>query len=103
MLKKTLSLAVMVLVAACSALPSANPDISPGQKALNTTGASCKSIDAAIVAADQAVLAKVLKGDDARNAVKGLTAAQAGCMAALSSIQAANAAPPTPAASGVPK
>lgn len=68
----------------------------PAANAINVTATSCKNIDAAIVAADQAVLAGVLKGDNARTALKGLTAAQAGCVTALASIQAANAAAAPP-------
>jgi hypothetical protein len=92
-----LAVAVLALVAACTTAPGA----SPAQNAVNVTATSCKNIDAAIVAADQAVVSGVLKGQDARNALKGLTAAQAGCVTALASIQAANAA--ASAASGVSK
>lgn len=85
------------ILAACTSVPGT----SPAQSALNTTASSCKSIDAAIVASDQAVLSGVLKGDNARTALKGLTAAQTGCVAALGAIKSANAA--ASAASGVSK
>lgn len=91
-------LAFLGVLAGC---PATMGTVSPAQNAVNVTADSCAKIDAAIVAADQAVLAKVLKGQDAQNALKGLTAAQAGCVTALGAIKAAAAA--TPAASGVPK
>lgn len=88
MLKRFLSVALLALAAACSTAPGT----SPAQTAINTTAESCKAVTASIVAADQAVKAGVLKGDNARTALKGLTAAQTGCELALASIQAANAA-----------
>lgn len=72
------------------------PNVSPAQNVINVTATSCKDLGAAIDATDQAVLTKVLTKSQAQAALKGLTAAQAGCVAALASIQAAN-----PAASGV--
>ncbi len=92
---KRLFLIFVLAFAGCTTPPA---NVSPAQNALNVTTESCKSITAAIKAADQAVLTNALKGQDAQNALKGLTAAQAGCVTALASIQAANAA-----ASGVPK
>ena len=93
-MKRLFIICAVAILAACTTVPGA----SPAQNAVNVTASSCKNIDAAIVAADQAVVSGVLKGNDARNALKGLTAAQAGCVTALASIQAANAA-----ASGVSK
>lgn len=89
-----------MLLASLTGCPATMQTGSPAQNAVNMTATSCKNIDAAIVAADQAVVSGVLKGQDARNALKGLTAAQAGCVTALTSIQAANAAAATSAASG---
>jgi hypothetical protein len=79
------ALAFFAAVAACGTLTST----SPAQQALDATVVSCKNIDAAIVAADQAVKSGVLKGQDARNAVKGLATAQAGCNTALAAYQSA--------------
>lgn len=93
-------LAFLGALAGCPATMQA--DVSAGQKAVNLTAATCKSNDAAIVATDQAVVAGVLKGNDARNALKGLTAIQAACVSTLAGLQAAAAAA-NPAASGVPK
>lgn len=97
---------IAALVAAALTACASAPGTTPAQQALNTTAASCQSIDAAIVAADQALVSGVLKGKNADSTVKGLTAAQAGCVAALQSLQAANAAatPAAPAATpGVSK
>lgn len=85
-----LATAALALMVACSTTPAATA--SPGQQALNTTAETCRNIVSAIKAADQAVIAGVLKGDNARNALKGFEAAQNGCATALASIQAANAA-----------
>lgn len=89
--------AAVLALAACTTAPGGTP----AQQAVNTTAVACTNINAAIAGADQAVQAGVLKGQDARNALKGLTAAQAGCVTALAAIQAANAA--ASAASGVSK
>ena len=83
-----LAVAALALAAACTTVPGA----SPAQQAVNATATACKDIDAAIAAADQAVKSGVLKGQDARNALKAFTTAQAGCVTALATIQAANAA-----------
>ena len=80
--------AAFFIAVACTTTPGA----SPAQQAVNATATACKNIDAAIVAADQAVKSGVLKGQDARNALKAFTAAQAGCVSALTVIQTANAA-----------
>jgi hypothetical protein len=76
-MKPLLFLAPVILVACASTDP------------VSVTANSCKSIDAAILAADAAVKSGTLKGNDARNALKGLTAAQAGCVTALAAIQGA--------------
>ena len=89
-----LAAAALTVMVACTTTPGATP----AQQAVNATATACKNIDAAIVAADQAVVSGVLKGQDAKNALKAFTAAQAGCVTALTTIQAANAA-----ASGVSK
>lgn len=77
------------------------PGTTPAQNAVNLTSTSCKNIDAAIVGTDAAVLSGALKGNAAKEALKGLTAMQAGCVAALASIQSATAA--ANPASGVSK
>jgi hypothetical protein len=101
---KTLILAAVAalslgLLAGCQTTPAT----SPAQTTLNTTAESCKSLGASMDAVDAAIKANVLKGQDARNALQGLTQAQAGCVAALGAIKAANAAanPPAKPASGV--
>lgn len=97
------ALAIAGALAGCPAtMQTGGPPPSAAQSALNVTGATCKDIDAAIVSTDRAVLSGTLKGQDARNAVKGLSAAQAGCVAAFASLQAATAAA-NPAASGATK
>lgn len=80
------SLLALALVLAGCAVP---PGTSPAQQAVDLTATSCKNIDSAIVATDAAVVSGALKGNAAREALKGLTAAQAGCIAALASVQAA--------------
>ena len=84
----TITLAVLV---ACGA----NPNVSPAQNLVNTTGNSCKGLGDAIRATDAAVLNRVISKSAAQEALKGFTAAQAACVGALGAIQAAN-----PAASG---
>jgi uncharacterized protein YcfL len=91
-----LAAAVLAVAAGCSSTPAATA--SPAQQAVNTTAETCKNVVAAIKAANQAVVAGVLKGDNARAALNGLTAAQTGCETALASIMAANAT-----ATGAPK
>lgn len=90
----------LILASVCLALAAcaAPADVSPAQNLVNTTGNSCKALGDAIRATDAAVLSGVLKKSTALEAIKGFSAAQAACVAALGSIQAAN-----PAASGVSK
>ena len=91
-------LALLGALAGCPATMSSTT--SPAQQAVNLTATTCKNNDAAIVAVDQAVVAGVLKGNDARNALKGLTTIQTACVATLAGLQAA-AVVANPAASGV--
>jgi hypothetical protein len=100
-MKRLFAIIVGLAVAGVLAGCPATMQTSPGQQALNLTGTTCKTNDTAIVAADQAVLAGTLKGNDARNALKGLTAIQTACAATLAGLQAA--ATPAPAASGALK
>lgn len=85
-----LALGCLGALAGCPA--TMQPGVSPAQRAVNLTASACRDLDSAIVATDQSVLAGVLKGNAARDALKGLTAAQAGCVVALGSIQSATAA-----------
>ena len=86
------SLLTFVVALAIAGCASPNPNATPAQKAINATAASCKDLDAAIVSTDAAIKANVLKGANADTAVKALTQAQAGCVAASAAIQAAAAA-----------
>ena len=89
------------LVVGCTTTTPTTP-VSPAQQALNLTAQTCKDNNAAIVAADSAVKANVLKGQDARNALAGLTAIQTACASTLASLQGAAAAP-APATTGATK
>lgn len=80
---------------ACGTPPAG---VSSAQNVLNLASTSCKDLGAAIAATDQAVLQGAISKKTAQEALKGFTAAQAGCVAALGTIQAAQ-----PAASGVSK
>ncbi len=92
---------LLLLGAACAATNPDGTKPSPYQQALTSATTSYNALDAAIVAADAAVKAGTLKGQDARNALKGLTDAKAGLDVALVTLRAANAATvPAPAASG---
>ena len=91
------------IVAACIALASCaggvNPDgttISANQQAITATVTSYNALDAAINAANAAVKAGTLKGQDARNTLDAFTKAKAGLDVALITLRAAN----TPAATG---
>lgn len=82
----------LAIAAGCA---TTNPDGTPltsAQQAIATTTVSYKALDAAILEADSAVKAGVLKGQDARNALKGLTDAKVGLDLALTTMRAANAA-----------
>jgi len=72
---------------------------SPVQTAINTGVTSYTALDQAILAADTAVKAGLLKGQDAKNALAGFTAAKAGLDTGLAALRSANAA--AAAASGV--
>lgn len=92
----------LALLSACATTGTtgAGPAPSAAQQAITSTTVSYNAVDAAIVAADAAVRAGTLKGQDARNAVKGLTDAKAGLDLALITLRAANAAAASTAASG---
>jgi hypothetical protein len=81
-----------IIIAGCATPPPGSPPVSPAQQALDTMVTSCKGVDTSIVLADQAVLQGVLKGQDKANAIKGLTTAQAGCVATLAALQSAASA-----------
>lgn len=87
-----------VIIASCAAQPT----VSPMQQALNTMVTSCKGVDSAIVSTDQAVLTGSLKGSTKDAAVKGLTTAQAGCVATLAALQSAAAAASAAASGATP-
>lgn len=99
----TLAACALALLSACATTGTtgtsgATP--SAAQQAITSTTVSYNAVDAAIVAADAAVRAGTLKGQDARNAVKGLTDAKAGLDLALITLRTANAAAAATAASG---
>lgn len=83
------TLIAALALAACGTPPAG---VSPGQNLVNLTNTSCKDLNAAMVATDQAVLSGVLKKAQAEAAIKGFEAAQAGCVTALTTIQAAQPA-----------
>lgn len=89
-------LVFLIVFALALAGCASNPNVSPAQNLVNTTGTSCKSLGDAIRATDAAVLNRVISKSAAQEAVKGFAAAQVACTGALGAIQAAN-----PAASGV--
>lgn len=93
MLKRTwniIAACVMALAAVACAAPGGTTD--PGQQLLNATTDTCKANVAAIKSFNAAVMAGVLKGDNARNGLKALEATQASCNNALATFQAAVAA-----------
>lgn len=91
---------IAILIASCATAPGSTT--SPMQQALNTMVTSCKGVDASIVATDQAVLLGQLKGSQKDAAVKGLTTAQAGCVATLAALQSAAAAASAAASGATP-
>ncbi|MEO6588943.1 MAG: hypothetical protein ABIP06_06415 [Pyrinomonadaceae bacterium] len=97
-MKRLFLIVSMLVLSACASPPGATQT----EQVINTTATACKNIDAAIVAADASIQSGVLKGKNRETAVKALGAAQAGCVTALASIQAAIASA-TPAASGATK
>lgn len=86
-LERLIFLAAVIIASGC-----ATTGASPAQNAVNLAATTCKDIDAAIVGTDAAVMSGALKGNAAKEALKGLTAMQAGCVATLASIQSATAA-----------
>lgn len=86
--------ALLAIFAACAG-GLTNPDgsaLTPTQQAVQSATTSYKMLDSAILSADAAVQSNTLKGQDARNALKGLTDAKAGLDVALVALRAANAA-----------
>lgn len=86
---------------ACASTPpggtAAGPPVTAQQQAINSATVSYQALDAAIIAADAAVKAGALKGQDARNALAGFVTAKAGLDAALAVLKApppGSAAPP---------
>lgn len=99
-MKYLLTMVVAFVLTACAG-GLTNPDgsaLTPTQQAVQSATTSYKLLDAAILQADAAVQSNTLKGQDARNALKGLTDAKAGLDVALVALRAANAA----AAASVP-
>lgn len=99
-----LAACLLLLSAACVAPSPAVPAATPTQQALYATTTSYQALSAAIEAADVAVKSGVLKGQDARNTLKGLTDAKTGLDVALVALRTANVAavPPTPASGVLP-
>lgn len=104
----TLFLTTLVLacvLAACGVFGPVNgekPAPSAAQQAINSTTFSYNALDAAIVQADAAVKAGTLKGQDARNVVKGLTDAKTALDPVLIALRSANAAAVAAAAASTP-
>jgi hypothetical protein len=74
--------------------------LTPTQQAINAGTTSYQTLDQAILAADAAVKAGALKGQDARNALAGFTAAKAGLDTGLAALRSANAAAAAASATG---
>lgn len=92
----------LAFIAACASAPPGGPPLTSAQQAVASTTLSYNALDAAILAADSAVKAGTLKGQDARNTLKGLTDAKLGLDLALATLRTANAAAAAAsAASGV--
>lgn len=98
-MKRLFLIFALALLTAC-ATPVGGVAPSSAQQAITSTTVSYNALDAAIVAADAAVKSGTLKGQDARNALKGLTDAKAGLDLALITLRSANAAAAATAASG---
>lgn len=100
---RTLALAIAIVVAhGCASQAPGAPALTTAQQAIASATTSYQALDAAIVATDAAVKSGTLKGQDARNALKGLTDAKAGLDVGLVALRAANAAAAAPSpASGV--
>lgn len=91
---KFIYLLILAVLTACAS-PGAVPSTDPQQQTINLTYQSYTALRGAIQAADAAVLAGKLKGQDAQNVLAGLKAAKAGLDATLIAL------PPAGAASGV--
>lgn len=94
-MKRILSVLVLAL-AGCMTTPPGGPAPSATDQAISAAGVSYKALDTAILAADGAVKSGVLKGQDAKNALDGLTKAKVGLDLALTTLRAANAAAGAP-------
>lgn len=95
-MKKYLAFLLVSLLVACATPPAGTAPPDSQQQVINLTYQSYTALRGAIKAADAAVLAGKLKGQDAQNVLAGLTAAKAGLDATLASM-------PATAASGVTK
>jgi len=78
-----------MLIGGCATTGTA---ASPIQTAINTGVTSYTALDQSILAADAAVKAGVLKGNDAKNALAAATAAKTGLDTMLVALRSANAA-----------
>jgi hypothetical protein len=80
------------LLAGCSTTGPGGQPLSSTQQAINGLTTSYTAFDMAVVAADVALKNGTLKGEDARNALRGFTTAKAGLDVALVALRNANAA-----------
>lgn len=84
---------VLALAVGCATTnPTTGQPLPPAQVAINGLTTSYTALDAAILAADSAVKNGTLKGDDARNALRGFSMTKAGLDVALIAMRNANAA-----------
>lgn len=96
-MKRLLLIFSLAILTACA---TTGP-VTPVQQAINTGVTSYTALDQSIIAADAAVKAGVLKGNDAKNVRAAATAAKAGLDSMLAALRSANAA--AAAASGATK
>jgi hypothetical protein len=88
------------LAIGCTTTTTGGAALTPTQQAINAGTTSYQTLDQAILAADAAVKAGALKGQDARNALTGFTAAKAGLDTGLAALRSANAAAAAASATG---
>jgi hypothetical protein len=97
-----MGICVAAVIGACST--TGGTAVSPAQQAVNAGVTSYTALDQSILAADAAVKAGILKGNDAKNAAAGAVAAKAGLDAMLTALRSANAAAAAaPATTGAAK
>ena len=82
---KFLYLLLVSFLVAC-ATPAGGPSTDPQQQVIDLTFQSYTALRAAIQAADAAVLAGKLKGQDAQNVLAGLKSAELGLDATLAAL-----------------